>query len=129
MILSEVLNAFLIAPSIQEKNKELCMYLDSKFGEILPNDLKIILLDNAVRLQYVFSVMNRLEKYYNITNWMSEILKKRYAMGIRYRSCFMPIECPGIESNGYNLVLYESGIEKIQFLEHEKNTKMINTHV
>lgn len=120
MILAEVLNAFLIAPSRQENNNELFNYLDDVFGEILPNDLMIELIDNPIRLPYIFSVMNRRENYYNITNWMSEIIKNRYPMGIRYSSCFLPAECPGIVSNSYNLVLYESGMRNLKYLECER---------
>ncbi|WP_294242698.1 RES domain-containing protein [Pseudobutyrivibrio sp.] len=123
-----VLNAFLIAPSRGEKNKELFEYLDDKFKDVGIEDFGSIkeCINNGVeglKLPYKFAVLNKKENLYNITNRLCEILQRNYKNGIRYSSCFIPVESPGIECSDYNLVLYEAALDKIKFCSHEVKIK------
>ena len=123
-----VLNAFLIAPSRGEKNKELFRYLDDKFKYVDIEDFGSIreCIYNAIeglRLPYKFAVLNKKENLYDLTNKICEILQRKYKNGIRYSSCFIPFESPGIECNEYNLVLYEDSINKMEFCDYEIKLK------
>jgi len=123
-----ILNAFLIAPSRSQRNKELFSYLDSKYGVLSLDDLTDINELNrngGLQLSMKFGVLNRLEKYYNLTNQLCAILSKDTPDGIRYSSCYMPIETVGIECSDFNIVLYSEGISKIKLVEHKIKT---NTH-
>lgn len=51
-----------------------------------------------------------------------DILKKQYPDGVKYSSCYLPLETIDIESNCFNLALYKSGIQKFKFLKHEIKT-------
>lgn len=124
-----VLNAFLIAPSRGEKNKELFRYLDDKFKHIDIEDFGSIreCIYNAkegLRLPYKFAVLNKKENLYDLTNKICEILQRKYKNGIRYSSCFIPFESPGIECSEYNLVLYENAINKMEFCDYEIKIKV-----
>lgn len=123
-----ILNAFLIAPSRSQRNKELFSYLDSKYGVLSLDDLTDMneLNENGgLHLSMKFGVLNRLEKYYNITNQLCTILSKDTPNGIRYSSCYLPMETVGIECSDFNIVLYSGGISKIRLVEHKIKT---NTH-
>ena len=70
------------------------------------------------------------DTYYHLTNEICDALKRYYPDGIRYSSCYAPIETIGISSNCYNLVLYEEGIKKISFVDAKElvyNQKMTST--
>lgn len=120
-IASTVLNAFLIAPSRCDKNKNLFEYLETTLGSIQIDDLCSI-SDNVLNaeeeriLPYKFAVLNQREQLHNLTNKICSIIKKQYPEGIRYSSCFFPAETPGILCSDYNLALYPEGIKKLNFL-------------
>lgn len=113
-----VLNAFLIAPSRGDKNRELFEYLDSHFGSIDLNNLSS--LDEVIEpqdmiLPYKFAVLNRKNNLYDITNKLCEALTNNYPDGIGYSSCYIPLETPDIVCSHHNIVLYPQGINKVRF--------------
>ena len=117
-----ILNAFLIAPSRCSRNKELFSYLDTYFGEIALDDFTNIneLSENGgLKLSLKFGVLNRLEKYYELTNQLCNIITQDTPCGIRYSSCYLPCETVGIECSDFNIVLYSQGISKIKFIDYE----------
>ena len=121
-----MLNAILIAPSRNERNKGLFLLLDEFFGEVLPSDIQWSdITKNNFWLPFKLAVMNRKENYHIITNKLCDILKKKYSEGIKYSSCYLPLETIGIDSNCYNLALYENGMKKLRFTGYETkiNTK------
>lgn len=122
-----MLNAILIAPSRNERNKNLFALLDKFFGEVLPNDIQWtdITKDN-LWLPFKLAVMNRKENYHLITNKLCDILKKRYSEGIKYSSCYFPLETIGIDSNCYNLALYDDGMKKLRFMGCETKINTMN---
>lgn len=111
------LNAFLIAPSRGDKNVELFELLDKEFGDLQPNDIKD--WNNNIILPYKFAVLNKKEKLYELTNMICDIIGNSYEEGIKYSSCYIPVETLGITCSDYNIVLYKSGIDKIKFLSYE----------
>lgn len=114
------LNACLIAPSRNEINKELFEYLDSFYGDLQPDDIKDWKVNFDLPLQ--FAVLNKRNQYYEITNCITDILRKQTPCGIRYSSCYLPLETLGIVCSDYNVVLYEKGISKIKFLRADIKT-------
>lgn len=117
-----VLNAFLISPSRSEKNTALFDYLEQKIGCISIDDLSSLkenVLDTKeeIKLPYKFALLNQSNNLYYITNELCRIIEKRYPEGIRYSSCFIPMETPGIVCSEYNLALYPTGIKKIKFID------------
>ena len=116
------LNAILIAPSRSERNKELFEFLDEVYGEVYPNDIQWADIKNNLWLPFKLAVMNRKEEYHKITNMLCDILKQKYPDGVRFSSCYLPLETIDIESNCYNLALYETGIKKLRFIKHEIKT-------
>ena len=111
-----ILNMFLIAPCRNEKNKNLFELLDSAYDD---QDFSKIRLED-IRAKNNMEVSFRIGKivqknFYKITNKLCSILKRHTPEGIRYSSCYVPIETVGITFSAYNLVLYSSGISKIKF--------------
>ena len=120
------LNAILIAPARNERNKELFEFLDDFYREVIPDDIQWDdIIKNNFWLPFKLAVMNRREKYHNITNVLCDILKRNYPDGIKFSSCYMPVETIGIVSNYYNLALYEAGIRKLKFVKHEIKTNLM----
>lgn len=117
-----VLNAILIAPSRGEKNEKLFDVLDNYFGEVYPENIQWDDVKNNFSLPFKLAVMNKGKEYYKITNKVCDILKKQYPDGVKYSSCYFPLETIDIESNCFNLALYKSGIQKVKFLKHEIKT-------
>lgn len=120
-----ILNAFLIAPSRSQRNKELFSYLDSKYGILSLDDLtdmNELNRDGGLQLSMKFGVLNRLEKYYNLTNQLCTILSKDTPNGIRYSSCYLPVETMGIVCSDFNIALYSEGISKIKLVEYKIKT-------
>ena len=120
-----VLNAFLIAPSRGDKNKELFDYLDLHFGHIdLCNLSSIdeIKKTQGIVLPYKFAVLNQKENLYNITNELCKTIRDNYPNGIRYSSCYVPLETPAIVCSYYNIVLYPQGINKVRFVDYKVTT-------
>ncbi|MDE6105221.1 MAG: RES family NAD+ phosphorylase, partial [Clostridia bacterium] len=117
------LNACLIAPSRNETNKEIFEYLDDYYGDLQPDDIKDWKIDFDLPLQ--FAVVNKRNQYYETTNMIADVLHKRSSYGIRYSSCYLPLETLGIVCSDFNVVLYDKGLEKIRFLQAEVKTNDI----
>ncbi len=101
------LNACLIAPSRNEINKELFEYLDSFYGDLQPDDIRD--WKNNFDLPLQFAVLNKRNQYYETTNCITDILRKQTPCGIRYSSCYLPMETLGIVCSDFNVVLYKEG--------------------
>lgn len=114
------LNAYLIAPSRNETNKKLFEFLDSYYGDLQPDDITDWKTDFDLPLR--FAVVNKRDKYYYLTNDITDILRKQSPYGIRYSSCYLPMETLGIVCSDYNIVLYDKGIENIKFIGAEIKT-------
>lgn len=119
-----ILNAFLIAPSRSKKNQELFSYLDSVYDVKLNDFENLYFVDSSeeFELPFRFGVLNQRNQYYKLTNQLCEMVMKHTPCGIRYSSCYLPMESPGIECSDYNLVLYHEGIEKLSFLDYQVKT-------
>lgn len=124
-LIGMVLNAFLIAPSRSDKNQDLFHYLDNKYGQLDLDDFSIYDI-STMELQFKYGVLNKNIKYYKMTNMICNTIKKNYPDGIRYSSCYMPIDTVGVKSSIYNVVLYSTGIKKIQFRKHEVKSNDFN---
>lgn len=124
---STVLNAFLIAPSRCERNKDLFSYLEQRFGAIAIDNLvsiksNVVDAKEEMKLPYKFALLNQREGLHNLTNQICKVIKKQYPEGIRYSSCFFPVETPGIISSEYNLALFSEGIKKVKYIKHNIKT-------
>ena len=125
-------NSFLIAPSRGENNLEMFKVLDNHYGklnidDVTDDDVKNNNFDLPLKLAVL---VTKDDTYYHLTNEICDVLKRYYPDGIRYSSCYAPIETIGISSNCYNLVLYEEGIKKISFVDAKElvyNQKMTST--
>lgn len=124
-LIGTILNAFLTAPARNNKNIDLFNYLDDKYGQI---DLDNFSMDDisTMELQFKYGVLNKNIKYYKMTNMICNTIKKNYPDGIRYSSRYMPIDTVGVKSSIYNVVLYSTGIKKIQFRKHEVKSNDFN---
>lgn len=111
------LNAFLIAPSRNEINSNIFKFLDSRYGDLQPNDIRD--WKNNFDLPFKFAVLNKRNEYYSLTNEICDILQKQNKDGIRYSSCYIPAETLGMSCSDYNVVLYTEGIKKIKFISSE----------
>lgn len=114
------LNAYFIAPSRNEINGKLFEFLDSHYGNLQPDDIADWKTDFDLPLQ--FAVLNKRNQYHETTNMLADVLYKRSPYGIRYSSCYLPMEMLGIVCSDYNVVLYDKGIENIKFLGAEIKT-------
>lgn len=114
------LNACLIAPSRNEINKELFEYLDSFYGDLQPDDIRD--WKNNFDLPLQFAVLNKRNQYYETTNCITDILRKQTPCGIRYSSCYLPMETLSIVCSDFNVVLYKEGISKVKFLRADIKT-------
>lgn len=115
-----ILNAFLIAPSRNEYNKDIFEFLDKKFNGFTVDDLsymKRLEQGNDLVLPLHFAVINKGYQYYELTNQICSIISERYPEGIRYSSCYLPFDTLGILSNAFNVALYKDGISKLKFLD------------
>lgn len=124
-----ILNAFLIAPARSQRNKELFSYLDSQYGALTLDDLtntNELNENSGLQLPMKFGVLNRREQYYNLTNQLCNILSRDTPDGIRYSSCYLPLETVGIECTDFNIVLYSDGISKVKFIDHKIKTNVQN---
>lgn len=120
-----VLNAFLIAPSRCERNNELFEFLDKQYGKLTLDDLSDIscaVERGGLELPLKFGVLNQRTELHEITNQLCEILASKTSCGIRYSSCYMPLEAPGIICTDFNLVLYREGFEKLSVIDCEART-------
>lgn len=117
-----ILNAFLIAPVRNEINKELFSKFDHYYGKLTLEDftdMNELKEKGAFELPIKFGVLNQRDKYYHLTNKICKILSKFTPNGIRYSSCYLPLETIGIECTDYNIVLYHEGIKKTKFINYE----------
>lgn len=112
-----VLNAFLIAPSRNKKNRIIFDFLDSKYKSVEIDNFTD--WKNSFDLPFKFAVLNKRDEYYSLTNEVCDILQKQNKEGIRYSSCYIPAETLGISCSDYNVVLYNEGIKKIKFISSE----------
>jgi len=119
-ILSGILfNSFLTAPARKEINKELFEILDNYFGDTDYSKIGLSTLttpESEIKLPWLLGQINPYDNYYSITNKMCDILKQKTPNGIRYSSCFIPMETVGIQCSEYNICLYKSGISNIKFV-------------
>lgn len=121
-LIGMVLNSFLIAPARNDKNAELFSFLDEYYGKLTVDELHIY---DDIKLPFKFGVLNQKGNYYKLTNLFCETFEKKSSEGIRYSSCYLPMETIGIECSDYNIVLYEKGISRMKFVgcEKKKNTQ------
>lgn len=83
------------------------------------------LIENgSFELPIKLGVLNQRDEYYKLTNKICNILSKSTPDGIRYSSCYIPLETSGIECSDYNIVLYHEGISKIKFINYEIKTNL-----
>lgn len=128
---ARLFNAFLIAPSRNEANKELFKVLDNYFDDTDYSKIGLSALTtpgDEFRLPWRLGRINQRDEYYSLTNKICDILKRKAPNGIRYSSCFFPIETVGIQCSAYNICLYESGIKDVKFVSStiKTNTKDFN---
>ncbi len=123
-VIGMAFNAFLIAPKRDDKNEELFRIIDNYYGKgsIFDIVLKDVCSADNMKLPFKIGGYFSGDNYYKLTNIMCSILKKRYPEGIRYSSCYIPVETVGIECSDYNIALYENTLEKIKFLNFEIRT-------
>ena len=116
-----ILNAFLIAPSRNNANAELFKVLDTKFNDKDFSNIRLpdICSGNNMQLPFRIGAINQRDRYYGITNDLCALIRERYPLGIRYSSCYIPIETVGIKSNAYNIVLYENGINNVKWVKSD----------
>lgn len=127
-LVAVLFNAFLIAPSRNSCNEHLFDILDNYFSDTDFSNIRLDTITNPkenVLLSLRIGCINQKNKYYNITNEMCNILKTKTPKGIRYSSCFIPMETVGIQCSEYNVCLYESALKSIKFLKSDikVNTK------
>ena len=117
-------NAFLISPARDEKNTELFSIIDKHFGNGTLSDivLKDVCSADNMKLPYKIGGFFEGKNYYELTNRMCSIIKERYPEGIRYSSCYIPVETVGIECSDYNIAIYENGLSKVKFQGYEIKT-------
>lgn len=117
-----ILNSFLIAPSRSRWNQELFAYLDKHYGKITPDDMRsfdLVWESGGLELPLKFGVLNQRGDFHCLTNMLCDCLARKTPQGIRYSSCYLPMEAPGISCSDYNLALYEPGIANVEFVGYE----------
>jgi len=130
----EVLNAMFIAPSRSAKNDELFNTLVNHYGKPSPYDINDVSDLISMELPLKFGILNKNnDTLYNITNKMCNVLKSSFQSpidGIRYSSCYIPLEDADCISSYYNVVLYEKAIGKLRPIlpaTEKVNDKRINS--
>lgn len=117
-----ILNSFLIAPSRSAWNKELFAFLDNHYGKISLDDMKsfdLVWESGGLELPLKFGVLNQRDEFHCLTNMLCDRLARKTPQGIRYSSCYLPMEAPGISCSDYNLALYASGIASIELVDYD----------
>lgn len=74
-LIGMVLNAFLIAPARNNKNIDLFYYLDNKYGQLDLDDFSIHDI-STMDLQFKYGVLNKNDKYYEMTNMICNTIKR-----------------------------------------------------
>lgn len=118
-------NDFLIAPIRNENNKALFDIIDAHFSDTDFSNIKLSTLTipkEEFKLSWRIGHINKKNKYYEITNKMCSILKEQNPNGIRYSSCYFPMETIEIECSAYNICLYESALKDIKYISHSIKT-------
>lgn len=118
-------NSFLIAPSRNEANVKLFELLATHFHDTDFMDIPWSVFASAediFELPWRIGNINRGKKYYQITNKMCAVLQQSSPKGIRYSSCFFPMETIGIACSAYNICLYESALKDTRFLRYTVKT-------
>lgn len=110
-----ILNAYLIAPSRGEKNKELFDFIDAHYEGYTLDDLQ---MGEAKKLDLPlkFGYLNKREEFYKTTNRLLDPIKKKHPEGLSYSSCYIPMATIGITCSDTNVVLYKKGMNKIRFV-------------
>lgn len=126
-----ILNAFLIAPSRGDKNRELFNFIDASYERYTLDDLQI---EEAKELDLPlkFGYLNKREEFYKTTNRLLEPIKRKYPEGLSYSSCYIPVATVGITYSDTNIALYKKGMNKIRFVRSTiktNNSKFNGTDV
>ena len=111
-----ILNAYLIAPSRSDKNKELFEFLDDYYKGYTLDDLQ---MEEAKKLDLPlkFGFLNKREEFYKTTNKLLDHIKQKYQEGLSYSSCYIPAATIGIICSDSNVVLYKKGMNKLRFVQ------------
>lgn len=110
-----ILNAYLIAPSRVEKNRELFDFIEACYNGYTLDDLQ---MEDAKELDLPlkFGYLNKREEFYKTTNKLLKSIKMKYPEGLSYSSCYIPLATVGITCSDTNVVLYKKGMNKIRFV-------------
>lgn len=110
-----ILNAYLIAPSRVEKNRELFDFIEARYNGYTLDDLQ---MEEAKELDLPlkFGYLNKREEFYKTTNKLLKSIKMKYPEGLSYSSCYIPLATVGITCSDTNVVLYKKGMNKILFV-------------
>lgn len=110
-----ILNAYLIAPSRVEKNRELFDFIEARYNGYTLDDLQ---MEEAKELDLPlkFGYLNKREEFYKTTNKLLKSIKMKYPEGLSYSSCYIPLAMVGITCSDTNVVLYKKGMNKIRFV-------------
>lgn len=120
-----ILNAYLIAPSRGEKNKELFAFLDDYYNGYTLDDLQISEA-KKLDLPLKFGFLNKKEEFYKTTNKLLDSIKNKYPQGLSYSSCYIPAATVGIICSDSNVVLYEKGMDKVRFIGSKVKTNNLS---
>ena len=124
-LIAILFNNFLIAPARNENNKSLFDIIDTYFSDANFSNIKLSTLttpQEEFKLSLRIGHIYKKDNYYDITNKMCSILKKQNPNGIRYSSCYFPMETIKIECSAYNICLYESALKDIKYISHSIKT-------
>ena len=110
-----ILNAYLIAPSRGDKNRELFDFIDAYYLGYTLEDLQMKEA-KELELPLKFGYLNKREEFYKTTNKLLEPIKRKYPEGLSYSSCYIPVVTVGIVCSDTNVVLYKKGMNKIRFV-------------
>ena len=110
-----ILNAYLIAPSRVEKNRELFDFIEARYNGYTLNDLQMKEA-KELDLPLKFGYLNKREEFYKTKNKLLKSIKRKYPEGLSYSSCYIPLATVGITCSDTNVVLYKKGMNKIRFV-------------
>ena len=110
-----ILNAYLIAPSRGDKNRELFDFIDAYYLGYTLEDLQMKEA-KELELPLKFGYLNKREEFYKTTNKLLAPIKRKYPEGLSYSSCYIPVVTVGIVCSDTNVVLYKKGMNKIRFV-------------
>lgn len=110
-----ILNAYLIAPSRGDKNRELFDFIDAYYLGYTLEDLQMKEA-KELELPLKFGYLNKREEFYKTANKLLEPIKRKYPEGLSYSSCYIPVATVGIVCSDTNVVLYKKGMNKIRFV-------------